>query len=238
MLSKKRDSEGPDGPILEAKKRTSSTPEPLSAIEVSRMLSFPTQSIQSSTQTAQGSKPFLEAHLGILPPEIRDDVYHNVLIVPSQQGSHNSATQSAGEDHQPHAFSIPSCRPSRSDLAILLTCRQIYQEASHIRFTRSSLGFANGPDLSGFLNTNGPTNREKLSSLHVEGLLIWQRFGDKYSQQENGRFGVAMSAICKEMAEHQLRVLHPKAEQAAKILRQCNNLRKIYLRVPVKEESE
>lgn len=105
MLSKKRDSEGPGGTILEAKRRTSSTPEPLS--EVSRTLSFPTKSIQSSTQTAQGSKLFLGMHLGILPPEIRDELYYNVLIVPSQQGSHNSAIQSAREDHQPHASSIP-----------------------------------------------------------------------------------------------------------------------------------
>ena len=131
-----------------------------------------------------------------------------------------------------------SCRPSRSDLAILLTCWQIYQEASHILYARSSLGFANGPDSPGFLKTTGPTNHEKLSSLHVEGLLIWQRFGDKYSQQENDKFGVAMSAICKEMADYKLRVLHPKAEQAAKILRQCNDLGKKYLRVQVKEESK
>ncbi|KAL2055747.1 hypothetical protein ABVK25_003991 [Lepraria finkii] len=47
-----------------------------------------------------------------------------------------------------------------------------------------------------------------------------------------------MSAICKEMADYKLRVLHPKAEQAAKILRQCNDLGKKYLRVQVKEESK
>ena len=170
MPSRKRTSADLDDLSLEMKRLCLPSSERLSTKEASYYLSSPIVDLEHS---------LLGTILGTLPPEIRNDIYFHVLNPSSQQGSQGSATSGPWKESQTHtslaqhSSTLPGL-PSKPDLAILLTCRQIYQEASYVLYARTSLHFANGPDLFAFLESVGPINYERLTSLHLEGLFMEQ----------------------------------------------------------------
>ena len=175
-------------------------------------------------------EPFVNTSFGKLPPEIREQIYHELLIDEAPHtGQHSTGEGTEGRNDLTKA----------SDLSILLTCRQIHREASHIYYARNSFHIATAPELLSFLDSIGQTSRTKLTSLRVNGLVIKHRVRDKYSQEIWDQYApqLAMTAaelaIFKNLTEEKL---HPSAEKAAPLMRQCINLRRICMQAKIGDE--
>ncbi|KAK3174860.1 hypothetical protein OEA41_002106 [Lepraria neglecta] len=175
-------------------------------------------------------EPFVNTSFGKLPPEIREQIYHELLIDEAPHtGQHSTGEGTEGRNGLTKA----------SDLNILLTCRQIYHEASHIYYARNSFHINTEPELLSFLDSIGQTSRAKLTSLPVNGLVIKHRVRDKYSQEIWDQYApqLAMTAAELEIFKNLTgEKLHLSAEKAAPLMKQCINLRRICMQAKIGDE--
>ena len=97
------------------------------------------------------SRPFLQTGLGRLPPELRAEIYQDLVAAPpTHAGQEVTAKSVHAEITGPHRKSTKSTtfvHLQASSLAILETCRQIYVEASPVFYARTSYYAANGKEL-------------------------------------------------------------------------------------------
>ena len=155
-------------------------------------------------------RPFLETAFGKIPPEIRADIFKDVLTVgsisPLKDGISVPITRqdSSYRGSEPE-LSIGPVRPA-SCLALLQTCRQIYHESSLLFYTLNTLYFSDPQELLLFLRHIGPVRCDTLRSLHLKGAILTT--------------GVDLEKRS---------IIHPDTIKAIKLLNKRGNLRKIYL---------
>ena len=117
-------------------------------------------------------KPFLETAFGKVPPELRTYIFKNVLTVdsPLKDGISVPMTRSKLDCPERRIETKPSIKPARpaSRLALLQTCRQIYQESSLLFYSINTMYFSDPDELLLFLYHLGPVRCNALRSLHLE----------------------------------------------------------------------
>lgn len=184
----------------------------------------------SSELLSQSPRPFLDTGLGRLPTEIRLAIWKYVLIAPSTPGiavnpdygieKQILARETLGFP-QGACNSLPkeTAHDQRSVLhvALLMTCKLIHQEATHILYSNNTFHFANASSLVAFLTSVGSQNREKLQVLHIEGLANDTRLD-----------------ICDSRDTF---VKHAN-KNAARLLMGCKKIYKVYFTMNVGEEVE
>lgn len=173
-------------------------------------------------------RPFLETAFGRLPPEIRTDIFKDVLkvgylsplkdgiSVPMARSRHGSPPQLTGFPAGP-----ASC------LALLQTCRQIYHETSALFYTINTLHLSNPQDMFSFLCHLGTERCGELRSLHLEDLLVQVPFFSQCNldclRSDYGHSEMALAQLASFRREE----MHPDTQKAVQLLN--NNLRKLYL---------
>ena len=120
-------------------------------------------------------KPFLETAFGRVPPEVRTYIFENVLTVgsPLKDAVSVPMTRPKLDLSERGIETKPSMEPARpaSCLALLQTCRQIYQESSLLFYSINTMHFSNPHELLLFLRHLGPVRCNELKSLHLGNFL-------------------------------------------------------------------
>ena len=153
-------------------------------------------------------KPFLETAFGKVPPEVRTYIFKNVLTVesPFKDGISVPMTRSKLDCPERGIGTKPSIEPARpaSCLALLQTCRQIYQESSLLFYSINTMYFSDPHELLLFLHHLGPVRCNALQSLHLE---------DFFPR--------------RNVTGH--KQIPPLGHEAMRLLNKTGNIRKIYL---------
>ena len=117
-------------------------------------------------------KPFLETAFGKVPPEVRSHIFKHVLTVesPLKDGISVPVTRHKLDCPERGIGTKPSIRPARpaSCLALLQTCRQIYQDSSVLFYSNNTMHFSDPHELLRFLHHLGPLRCNEIRSLHLE----------------------------------------------------------------------
>ena len=120
-------------------------------------------------------KPFLETAFGRVPPEVCTYIFKNVLTVgsPLKDGISVPMTRPKLDCPERGIETKPSIEPARpaSCLALLQTCRQIYQESSLLFYSINTMHFSDPHELLLFLHHLGPVRCNELKSLHLGDLF-------------------------------------------------------------------
>ena len=198
---------------------------------------------QPPIQNTQQQWPFPESPFGRLPGEIRQMIYECVLVAPSSQPTMYlrvpamtppDPNMAAAETGSTEPSQLTPTYPKNSYVAILQTCRQIYDEALHIFYARNSFHLPNVPDLIAFLRGIGPLRRAELTSLHIEGLVI-----DRLPSRDLFRSSYLMlnASLTGRLAALSAPALHPDIcnEQSIKLFHGCTKLSKITLDMKAEE---
>ena len=200
---------------------------------------------QLPIQNTQQQCPFSESPFGRLPGEVRQMIYECVLVAPSSQPTTYLRVpvmtaplpdMAAAETGSTEPSQLTPTYPKNSYVAILQTCRQIYDEAFHIFYARNSFHLPNVPDLIAFVRGIGPLRRAELTSLHIEGLVI-----DRLPSKDL----LDRSCLLLNVGLTEERMLaatggpapHPDMynEQSIKLLHGCKKLSKIILDMEAEE---
>ena len=179
-------------------------------------------------------RPFLKTSFGRLPPEIREMIYGYVLIFPPAPSpiclrvpSFKRLESKKVDNGVVRKASRPEPRKA-SYLTILQTCHQIYNEAYHIFYAQNDFHFPDPKILLTFLVNIGPARRKELTSLCLGGLVTNQLIFSNSKRLDlycrNQRYGPLER---ERVAAYCYPEIDPDARQAARLLRECKNLRKI-----------
>ena len=175
-------------------------------------------------------RPFLLTAFGKIPPEIRAIIFQDVLTVGSLTPLKDGISVSMAKPRnspQPQSTAYPA--GPASCLAILQTCRQIYNETAHLFYTRNTLHLNKPQDLLSFLRQIGTEQCGELRSLHLEDMLVPTPI---YSQGYLDFLRSELDYTDDRLARiSSLRIdkAHPDARIAVQLLNKRSNLRKIYL---------
>lgn len=182
-------------------------------------------------------RPFLETAFGKIPPEIRANIFKDVLtlgsIFPLKDGISVPMTKTKHNISQSGSktkFSIGPAGPV-SCLALLQSCRQIYHESSLLFYSINTFYLSNPQDMLSFLRHLGPVRCGELRSLHVEELLAK---APRYSQKDLDYLrsvGNISDDVIASIAATRSDEIHPEAKKAIQLLNKVGNLRKIFLNV-------
>ncbi|CAD6588057.1 MAG: hypothetical protein ASARMPREDX12_003142 [Alectoria sarmentosa] len=180
-------------------------------------------------------RPFLETAFGKLPPEVREDIFKDVLKVGSLsplKGAISVPMTRIKHDISQRGsklkLNIGPAGPA-SCLALLQTCHQIYHESSLLFYAINTFYFSNPQDMLLFLRHLGPVRCEQLRSLHLEDVLVQEPvFGPKYLDQFRSQ-RLYSEAILARFSSLRRDVIHPDAMNAVQLLNKSGNLRKIYM---------
>ena len=114
-------------------------------------------------------KPFLETAFGKVPPEVRSHIFKHVLTVKSPLEDGISVPMIRPKLYCPEQTE-PSIEPARpaSCLALLQTCRQIYQESSVLFYSINTMHFSDPHELLLLLHRLGPVRCNEIRSLHLQ----------------------------------------------------------------------
>ncbi len=105
-----------------------------------------------ATEEKYDPKPFFKTGLGRLAPEIREQIFSNLLAFPLPYlGREYRVKQTAIDSRSPISLDR-FVHLKASCLAVLQTCRQIYLEAFSIFYARKSYYLANAQELERFSN--------------------------------------------------------------------------------------
>lgn len=186
----------------------------------------------------QGPRPFFRTRLGMLPAEIREMIYGYVLTEPTSRGAagvhiamppnasataSNIEAEALGKMSKDESF----VQQKAISLAILQTCRQINHEAQHFYYANNSFHFDDTPTLFRFLRATRYRRRKELKFLHIAIITCYE---PRYSGKELEELYHEKKWSDGEYAENAARTtkcLHPDAAKAAKLLGECNDLRRI-----------
>ena len=153
-------------------------------------------------------KPFLETAFGKVPPEVRSYIFKDVLTVesPLKDGISVTMTRPKLECPERGIETKPSMRQASpaSCLALLQTCRQIYQESSLLFYSINTMHFSDPHELLRFLHHLGPVRCNEIQSLHLE------HFSPR-----------PILAGCKDSS--------PADQEAMRLLNKTGKIRKLYL---------
>ena len=180
-------------------------------------------------------KPFLETAFGKLPPEIRADIFKDVLTVGSISPLKDGISVPMSKTKQDYSdrasetkVSIGPARPA-SCLALLQTCRQIYHESSLLFYSINTLYLSDSQAMLSFLRHLGPARCDELRSLHLEDVLVpTPVFSQEYIDELRSR-RVYPEGTLAMMATSRDDRIHPDVKKAVRLLNQRGNMRKIYL---------
>ena len=181
-------------------------------------------------------KPFLETAFGKLPPEVRADIFKDVLTVgsiypplkdgisvPMIRTKRDCSDRGSGTNHSGGPAKPASC------LALLQTCRQIYHETSLLFYTMNTMYISDPQKLLLFLRRLGPVRCDELRSLHLEDVLVpTPMFNPRYLDQLRSQRLVSEDTAARFSRRHEDRT-HPDVNEAIQLLNRRGNLRKIYL---------
>ena len=131
-----------------------------------------------------GGQPFHTAHLGKIPPEIREKIFINLLALPPPFAGPNIAEQCTGTSHKSAANgdnnpSNTSCyHLKESWLKTLQTRRQIYLEAFPVFYGRKSYYVASAEEFISLLKFGHPGapgplafREDGITSLCIKGVV-------------------------------------------------------------------
>ena len=103
-------------------------------------------------------KPFLETAFGTLPPEIRTDIFKDVLTVGSLSLLKDGISVPVAKGQHVSQPQLPGCPAGpASCLALYQTCKQIYRESSLLFYQINTFYFSNPQNMLLFLRNIGPT---------------------------------------------------------------------------------
>ncbi|CAD6579947.1 MAG: hypothetical protein ASARMPRED_009304 [Alectoria sarmentosa] len=183
-------------------------------------------------EIASQGQPFLRTHFGKLPPEIREEIFINLLATPPP--------------HAGREISVPY-HLKASHLEILHTCRHIYLEAFAVFYNRQSYYAANAQELIYFLkfghpNLPGPNSirSDKITTLSVKNLIIHERIftSEHLDQAFLGDTQARMLRLRPCMEELTDLRLDRQIRSAMHNLKSWTSLKKICLCMRVCEELE
>ena len=210
--------------------------------ETERRLAFILAS-QLYSQDTQQQRPFSETTLGRLPGEIRDMIFEHLLVAPPSQATRYLRVPDAAfvnpeetEARRSHVAPLQKSELGKvSYVAILQTCRQIYEEAYHVFYAKNAFHFTSVPVLIAFLKGIGPTRRAELTTLQLEGLVVDQAVWDKdvldsYCLENN-----IGSVERKELEAERWQSIHPQTHKVTELLDGCKNLSRLILEMRTHE---
>ena len=120
-------------------------------------------------------KPFLETGLGGLAPEIREQIFINLLGVPPPFGGRDfRAEQTSGTEEAPISLTT-FVDVKKSHFAILQTCRQLYTEAFPKFYASKSYYLASAQDLvilSKYPRFESPFRLDTINSLCLKNFVV------------------------------------------------------------------
>ena len=177
-------------------------------------------------------KPFLETAFGKLPPEIRADIFKDVLtvgsITPLKDGISVPIIRTKQDRGSRTNLQIGPAGPA-SCLALLQTCRQIYHESSLLFYIINPVYLSNPQDMLLFLRSLGPVRCDELRSLHLEDILVQMpMFSPRYLDRLRAQGPFSEDAIARFATRRDDRI-HRDVKEALQLLNKRGNLRKIYL---------
>ena len=180
-------------------------------------------------------KPFLETAFGRLPPEIRADIFKDVLAVgsisPLKDGISVPMTWTKQDTSECRSEIKPSIGPVRpaSCLALLQTCRQIYRESSLLFYNLNTLYLSDSQAMISFLRHLGPAHCDELRSLHLEDILEpTPLFSREYLDRLRSQ-GSYSEATLASFAASREDMIPSDAKKALELLNKRGNMWKIYL---------
>ena len=180
-------------------------------------------------------KPFLETAFGRLPPEIRVDIFKDVLAVgsisPLKDGISVPMTRTNQDTSECGSKIKPSIGPvgPASCLALLQTCRQIYHESSLLFYNLNTLYLSNSRAMISFLRHLGPAHCDELRSLHLEDILEpAPLFSREYLDQLRSQGSYSEDTLASFAASREHRI-PSDVKTALQLLNRRGNMRKIYL---------
>ena len=112
------------------------------------------QSMYEASKQA-GPQPFLQTGLGQLAPELRQQIYSNLLATPPPYGGRDFRSNQAPTVGRPPISLTSFVNLKASCLEVLQTCRQIYLEAFPVFYAGKSYYLANSKDLAQFSRFGG-----------------------------------------------------------------------------------
>lgn len=113
------------------------------------------QSLYEAAARQAFPQPFVETGLGGLAPEIRQQIYSNLLATPSPYGGRDLRIEQAQTVGRPPIPLTDFVDLKTSCLTILRVCRQIYLEAFPIFYASKSYYLADSQDLATFSKFGG-----------------------------------------------------------------------------------
>lgn len=181
-------------------------------------------------------KPFLETAFGKLPPEVRADIFKDVLTVgsiypplkdgisvPMIRTKRDCSDRGSGTN-----LSVGPAKPA-SCLALLQTCRQIYHETSLLFYAMNTMYISDPQEMLSLLRRLGPVRCDELRSLHLEDVLVpTPMFNPRYIDQLRSQRLVSEDTVARFSSRREDRT-HPDVKKAIQLLNKRGNLRKIYL---------
>ena len=133
-------------------------------------------------QEISQSRPFPEAHLGRIAPELRILIYHELVASPPPHAGQELTTQGSQLKKQgPHRPATPTTtfvHLQASCLAVLATCRRIYVEARPVFYARTSYYAANAKELEQLISlttfsvVHSPLRTNMITSLCVKDVVL------------------------------------------------------------------
>lgn len=175
-------------------------------------------------------RPFLETAFGKLPPEIRANIFKDVLTVGSLSPLKDGiSVPMIKPQHSPQP-QLPGCPAGpASCLALLQTCRQIYHETSLLFYTLNKIHLSKPQDMLSFLCHLRTERCGKLRCLHLEDMLVpVLRWSQNYLDYLRSQHDLPEHTLVQR-ASLRSDQMHPDAEKAVQLLNKHGNLRKLYL---------
>ena len=180
-------------------------------------------------------KPFLETAFGKLPPEIRADIFKDVLTVgsisPLKDGISVPMSKTKQDYSDRTSETKVSIGPARSAscFALLQTCRQIYHESSHLFYSINTIYLSDPQAMLSFLRHLGPARCDELRFLHLEDVLVpTPVFSQEYIDQLRSQRVYPEGTLAMLATRREDRI-HPDVKKAVQLLNKRGNMRKIYL---------
>lgn len=175
-------------------------------------------------------RPFLETAFGKIPPEIRANIFEDVLTVGSLSPLKDGISVPMAKAPQgPHPQLTGCPAGPASCLALLQTCRQIYHETSLLFYTLNTFHLSKPQDMLSFLRHLGKERCGELRSLHLEDMLVQV---PRYSQEILDGFRSEHrypEHTLANLASLRRDEIHQDVRKAVQLLNKRGNLRKIYL---------
>ena len=180
---------------------------------------------------------FLLTSFGSLPPEIRRQIYEEVLIINSLSLVDGLSVSLRKTSAKP-GRRCSGRRLPPSCLSLLQTCRQIFLESCPLFYAKNILHLGSAQHLYDFLLSIGLERRRHLASLHLAKIVIQVPLFDRaYIDVRCAamNYGSQMRTILENMTQN---MIDPDAQHSSVFLAECDYLRKFFLEIAVGEEND